>query len=269
MGYVNGDGDMGVPRTPSKRRTSDYLGKTWSAWREAGLMTPQTGTGRKRSWGFEEDGVGGGSETPSKGRRVSMGSGLFDTESEDDLFSLRDDLNSEMDSRSIKQELPDERRSSRSLTLFSQPAPAKPSQPPAATTPRRQISPLSRHAPYPATPTPTRFSTTPLTTLRDSGPPSSLSHVQCPLVSQTLALLDSHHIALPPKARDDLISLLNTHDLRIKGIIRGRDISRLAIQNKEERIQELQGRIDTLESEREAWRAAGMRDNNGMKQEQD
>lgn len=267
-GYVNGD--AGVPRTPSKRRTNDYLGKTGSAWREAGLVTPQTGTGRKRSWQFEDDGEDGRFDTPSKGRRVSSGSaGLFDAESEDNLFLREDDdLDGEAENINIKHEAPDERRSSRSSTLFSQPPPSEPSQPPPATPSRRQTTPLSKHAPYPATPTPNRFST-PLTVLRESAPPSTSSHLQCPLVSQTLALLESHHIALPSKAKDDLINLLNTHDLRTKGIIRGRDISRLAIQKKEERIQELQGRIDTLESEREAWRAARMKDCNGIKDEQE
>lgn len=280
--YAN-DADNGasdVPRTPSKtRRTSDYLGASASAWREGGMMTPDTTTrssGNKRSRGFDDDDdddEGSAFESPTKGRRAGDGSRLFEAQREEDSFSWNEDqdVGGEVDNVIVKQESLERRNPSRYSPL-SHITPTKPPRHSSSTTPRRPTSPSSYHGPYPITPTPTRFSMTPLTSLRDipaKSHSSSSSQIQCPLVSQTLALLDSYHISLPSKAKDDLVQFLNTQDLRTKGIIRGRDISRLAIQRKEEKIQELQGRIDTLEAGKGTWRAARRRDDDGIKQEEE
>jgi hypothetical protein len=106
----------------------------------------------------------------------------------------------------------------------------------------------------PSTPTPIRFASTALI-----NQPAAETQSYCQLVSQTLTLLASHHITLPASVKQDLITLLNTHDLRAQGIARGRDISRLAIRKKDERIQALIGRIVVLEAEREGWRVARLK----------
>lgn len=79
-----------------------------------------------------------------------------------------------------------------------------------------------------------------------------------------LKLLESHRVVLPRKAQNDLLSLLNSHDLKTKGIIRGRDISRLAIKKKDEQIMRLNERIQSLESQMELDRAVvnGLRNHN-------
>lgn len=104
------------------------------------------------------------------------------------------------------------------------------------------------------TPTPSRY-TNALTA--DSG--SEISE----FAGQALKLLESYNVMLPRKAQDDLVSLLNTHDLKAKGISRGRDISRIALKKKDEQIMKLNERVQSLESQRELDRAMinGLRNN--------
>ncbi len=52
-------------------------------------------------------------------------------------------------------------------------------------------------------------------------------------------------------ASTNLRNLLNKHAMKISGIAKGRDITRLALKGKDARIAELQQRITTLEGERE------------------
>jgi hypothetical protein len=57
------------------------------------------------------------------------------------------------------------------------------------------------------------------------------------------------------QVEQQLVELLNKHDLRTQGIAKGRDITRLALGNKEQKIAELEARIAGLETERETSRA--------------
>lgn len=84
------------------------------------------------------------------------------------------------------------------------------------------------------------------------------------LAAETLALLDRHNVVLPTKAKDELVALLNRHDLKTQGIIRGREVSRLALKKKEAQIRELNERIEGLEAERSMERAviAGLKTEN-------
>jgi hypothetical protein len=52
-----------------------------------------------------------------------------------------------------------------------------------------------------------------------------------------------------------LKQILGKHSLRYQGVIRGRDVARLAIKAKEAKITELQHHVTTLEAELEAERA--------------
>lgn len=57
------------------------------------------------------------------------------------------------------------------------------------------------------------------------------------------------------EVEQQLVELLNKHDLRTQGIAKGRDITRLALSNKERKIAELEARIVGLEAERKTSRA--------------
>lgn len=104
------------------------------------------------------------------------------------------------------------------------------------------------------TPTPSRYTNA---LSADSG--AEISE----FAGQALKLLEGHNVMLSRKAQDDLVSLLNTHDLKTKGISRGRDISRIALKKKDEQIMRLNERVQSLESQKELDRAMinGLRNN--------
>ena len=94
------------------------------------------------------------------------------------------------------------------------------------------------------TPTPSRF--------KDaiSGQEAGLD-----LTSDVLNVLQQHKVRLDNDAQSSLKELLDRNSLRIQGIIKGRDISRLQIKAKDAKIAEQHLRISTLEAELEAERA--------------
>lgn len=95
------------------------------------------------------------------------------------------------------------------------------------------------------TPTPTRY--------KDVIPGVGESPLAMPsdLAMQVSKILEGHGVDVPVAARAELKELLNRHELKAKGILRGRDISWKALKNKDEQIARLNERISTLESERE------------------
>ncbi|KAJ6112147.1 hypothetical protein N7523_008208 [Penicillium sp. IBT 18751x] len=52
------------------------------------------------------------------------------------------------------------------------------------------------------------------------------------LAQQVTAVLDKHDVVLPNEARDELLKLLNTHDLKLIGAIRGRDAVRTVLEKE-------------------------------------
>lgn len=72
------------------------------------------------------------------------------------------------------------------------------------------------------------------------------------LAASALKILSG--VALSSEVEKNLVDLLDKHDLRTQGIIKGRDITRLAVQAKDAKIAELQARIAALEGERETNR---------------
>ncbi|MBA7494303.1 hypothetical protein ES702_04878 [subsurface metagenome] len=84
--------------------------------------------------------------------------------------------------------------------------------------------------------------------------PNFASDVPSPLALEALTILSPVRPSLPPTTEQALIALLNRHDLRTQGILKGREIARAAIQSKEKKIAELQQRIASLETERETSR---------------
>lgn len=75
-----------------------------------------------------------------------------------------------------------------------------------------------------------------------------------PLALEALTILSPVRASLPSAVENSLVALLNRHDLRTQGILKGREIARTAIQTKEKKIAELQQRIASLEAERETSR---------------
>jgi hypothetical protein len=108
----------------------------------------------------------------------------------------------------------------------------------------------SRKPPFAALPTPT------ITPSHPTTPSSNLTHVDSssstPLSTSIPALLQPY--SLPTSILTELSSLLTKEELRVSGITKGRDITRLAVQAKERRIHELEARIRGLEQEKETMR---------------
>jgi hypothetical protein len=75
------------------------------------------------------------------------------------------------------------------------------------------------------------------------------------LAKSLLDIMDKHNVVLPNKARDEIVALLNRQDLKTQGIIRGRDMTRLAVKKKDEEIKRLQDRVSDLEAQRELDRS--------------
>ena len=74
------------------------------------------------------------------------------------------------------------------------------------------------------------------------------------LAAEALKILRSSDSHVSSRVENELVELLNNHDLRTQGIIKGRDITRLAVQAKDKKIGELQARISALEAEKETNR---------------
>ncbi|XHG09489.1 hypothetical protein AWENTII_012545 [Aspergillus wentii] len=109
--------------------------------------------------------------------------------------------------------------------------------------------------PPPVSPEPSLASTP--TRLSSSGTifsPSSSADTPS-LSRQVLSLLQSHKVVLPRAVQDELTALVDRHDLRTQGIVRGRDISRVSLRKRDEQIMKLNERIASLESQREMDRA--------------
>ncbi|RMJ27475.1 hypothetical protein PHISP_01672 [Aspergillus sp. HF37] len=98
------------------------------------------------------------------------------------------------------------------------------------------------------TPTPSRYTNA---LSADSGSPGDISE----LAGQALKLLEGQGVIVPRRAQNDLVSLLNTFDLKMKAISRGRDITREALKKRDEQIMRQNERIQSLESQRELDRA--------------
>ncbi|KAK5058948.1 hypothetical protein LTR84_011212 [Exophiala bonariae] len=72
------------------------------------------------------------------------------------------------------------------------------------------------------------------------------------LTMEVMAILRG--VSLSSETEKKLVDVLDKHDLRTQGIVKGRDITRVAVQTKETKIAELQARISVLEAERETNR---------------
>lgn len=97
----------------------------------------------------------------------------------------------------------------------------------------------SNNMPSPAeTPTPRRFKDVPGS--QDSD-----------LAMQVLQVFDRKKISLNSELKDEVRAIANKHNMYTRGVVSGRDVSRVMIKKKAEEIVELQGTIAGLEAERE------------------
>jgi hypothetical protein len=99
------------------------------------------------------------------------------------------------------------------------------------------------------TPTPTKY--------HDVLSSTSVPH-KSELAREASAILEKHDVVLSSKALDELVELLNRHDLKLQGVNRGREITRLAVKKKEEELSKkddeiryLHERITNLQAQRE------------------
>jgi hypothetical protein len=69
------------------------------------------------------------------------------------------------------------------------------------------------------------------------------------MTNEVLAALSDTRV--PEDTLATLRGTLSKHDLKFQGVVKGRDISRLALKAKDAKIMELQARIASLEAERE------------------
>ncbi|MCJ1359230.1 MAG: hypothetical protein MMC33_009230 [Icmadophila ericetorum] len=100
---------------------------------------------------------------------------------------------------------------------------------------------------YPVLPTP---NITPSTT-----PSHTPSESSTPLSAEILYLLTTHSISLSPSTTAAIQDVCNRYTLKTAGIEKGREVARQTLKNKDARMVKLQGRIASLEVEREGLRA--------------
>ena len=90
------------------------------------------------------------------------------------------------------------------------------------------------------TPSPSRF--------RD--PSADASSPRSTLSVDVFAALNNSSVSIPADLTSKLREVLTRHELRIQGVVKGREITRLALKAREAKVVELQATIANLEAER-------------------
>ncbi|KAI2786275.1 hypothetical protein POX_g08658 [Penicillium oxalicum] len=75
------------------------------------------------------------------------------------------------------------------------------------------------------------------------------------LSKSACSILEKHGVVLPNNAYDELVELLNRHDLKMRGVNRARDILRVAMKKKDEEITRLKERNTNLLAQNEMDRS--------------
>jgi hypothetical protein len=116
----------------------------------------------------------------------------------------------------------------------------------------RGTGPSNQETPL-LTPSPTRYRNAG----RGPGVGESPLATSSDLSVQVLRILEKHGVDVPVGAGEELRELFNRQEMKMKGVLRGRDISRAALKDKDEQIVRLNERIAMLESqlqmERTVW----------------
>lgn len=113
--------------------------------------------------------------------------------------------------------------------------------------------------------TPTPFANhfqPPSPTIRESRHDVPMMTSPYDITPEVLHLLQEEGVLLDEETKGKLKNLLGRHAMRVSGIAKGRDITRVALKSKDSKIAELGLRIGQLEAEREVDRRliAGLRD---------
>lgn len=264
---------MDAPTTPSKRSRMSFGDKGDNG---NGLLTPQTehkirdfftpvsGTRSARmtmmeeDMPFEDDDIGTGKGMSFMDRLKQVPSANAGEESS--RKAPRTATNTSPGKRKISDIDDDERLQTQRRGLFGTPSqpPFSPSQAQSfsPTQPLTQRSPSFSWTPNRAPPSSAELCTTPTPTKYKNiltSSPSSSQTAQQPsdLSNQVISLLESQYVIIPRSTQEDLVGLLNKFDLRMKGISRGRDISREVLKKKDEEIMRLNEKVKNLERQRE------------------
>ncbi|EEQ34701.1 hypothetical protein McanMca71_007618 [Microsporum canis] len=226
-----------ILRTPKANRIRESILR-------GGLLTPESHEKRKRDADITDylDQY----QSPTKRGRLDL---LTSQAIEPDVSPFTDKQDISYPSLASRLDVMDAEPISRP-SLFSTPK--------KATTPPRSVVHTDKKTPLnlPTTPTPSRFVSSSFYSNSSEGNNTRAQH--CELTKKALDILESHKTDLSPKAKQDLAGLLDRNDLRTLGIIKGRDISRLAIKERESRIKLLERRVALLEAERESWKALSL-----------
>lgn len=68
------------------------------------------------------------------------------------------------------------------------------------------------------------------------------------LAKEANSILDKHNVVLPNKARDELVDLLNRHQMKLQGVNKGRDVTRQMLIRKEAELTKKDAEIKRLEN---------------------
>ena len=136
-----------------------------------------------------------------------------------------------LQTQQIQQETPERKRLSDPFFSFSSPL---------------QSLPQSQSFDTCQTPTPTKY-TNPLTTSMSTNSPS---HSQpASLAHQAITLLENKGVVIARSTQEELAAVLNRHEMKMQGVIKGRDVTRMALKKREEEVELLRERVDALEVE--------------------
>lgn len=223
--------------------------------RSGGLLTPTTGQRRQTDYGGQST-----YNTPSRPRRNR------DISSDEDAYGWDETLDNEVDSLLST-------RGPIRQPVFSPETPRKTPRTALNTSPgKRKLHEINDEPPpyseidgSQSTLSISRANTTPSASVEISATPTPRryqdvlstysSSDNSELASSVLSILDRHDVVIPTQAKDELVALLDQHHLKFQGIMRGRDITRVGLQNRNKEIASLKERIEGLEVEREMDRA--------------
>lgn len=97
------------------------------------------------------------------------------------------------------------------------------------------------------TPTPPKY---PRQSIVASESPPQQTNTSTSLSHEALSLLESQNVVIPRSTQDELVALLDRHELRDRGIVLGRDVTRAALKQRDEENVKLRERIACLERQK-------------------
>ncbi|KAL2829745.1 hypothetical protein BDW59DRAFT_170405 [Aspergillus cavernicola] len=246
-----GGGVEVTPRTPSPKTAA---AQDTGAGTGTGLLTPQTG---RRDITTNTHSESRFRKTPAQShqRRTPQSTKAYMMAEDTEEFEWDDTVESEMeklvDNSSQPLRQPDfgfgARKTLRTET-FTSPGKRKRSDDDAGFDDGRSVTvtpgpePGAMRSPPFLTPTPTKYKN------------AAAGVGESPLASsddtagQVSSILEGHGVVVPRAAQEELRELFSRHEMKMKGVIRGRDISRVSLRKKDEQIASLSTSMETTTS---------------------